>query len=357
MLKKTGSVYALQPANIGSVHGVLKSMTNNHVPTCWVISDGRAGIENQALGLADSVAQMTPLNVQRKRIVVREPWRSLPPWLWGDAIEKLGVESDALSAPWPDIIIATGRVSIPVSLEIKKRNRQTYIVQTQDPRFAHDVFDLIVPPIHDGLKGANVFPILGAPNRVTASTIASEASKLEETMDDLEGRVTAVLVGGPNKAFSMDEKWALGFAESILASEDADLLLTFSRRTPERVVEILTSALKDKAKLIYDPKSDKTDFNPYPGILGLADAVIVTCDSVNMITEVASTGRSLYVADLPVSDQARAAKFNRFLASVEAAGASRKWEGEIDVWPYTPLNETARAAEEIVRRWALRRAA
>lgn len=333
-------------------------MTNTGIPTCWVISDGRAGIENQALGLAEAVANISPIDIQRKRIVVREPWRSLPPWLWGDAIEKLGAESDSIGSPWPDMVIATGRVSIPVSLEIKKRNRQTYIVQTQDPRFGHDLFDLIVPPIHDGLKGANVFPVLGSPNRVTATALSDHANKLKITLPELAGRSAAVLVGGPNKAFNMDEDWALGFAKTLLQAADVvELLVTFSRRTPARISEILTTALKGKAKLIFDPMSGSDEANPYPGILGVVDAVIVTCDSVNMITESASTGRSLYIAELPVADQARAAKFNRFMASIEATGASRTWAGEIDVWSYQPLNETARAAEEIVRRWALRRAA
>ena len=40
-------------------------------PTCWVVTDGAAGAENQCLGLAEALATTPTV----KRIRVRAPWR------------------------------------------------------------------------------------------------------------------------------------------------------------------------------------------------------------------------------------------------------------------------------------------
>ena len=45
---------------------------------CWVVTDGKPGMVSQALGLAEAVG----LPIEEKCIVVRAPWRWLPPQLW-----------------------------------------------------------------------------------------------------------------------------------------------------------------------------------------------------------------------------------------------------------------------------------
>ncbi len=46
--------------------------------TCWIMSDGKPGMENQCLGLAEALG----LDPVVKRLTIRQPWRSLPPQLW-----------------------------------------------------------------------------------------------------------------------------------------------------------------------------------------------------------------------------------------------------------------------------------
>lgn len=324
-------------------------------PICWVVSDGRAGIRNQALGLAGAVAELTPLKIEEKNIVVREPWRSLPPWLWGNALEKLGAESDPFGLPWPDMVISTGRLSVPVSLEIKQRNPNTFLVQTQNPRFAHRNFDLIIPPLHDGVTGDNIFPILGAPNRITAKKLNADTKILETKLPGLKRPVVSVVIGGPNNAYDMTEVWATRFAQEVIdAIGDHDLLITYSRRTPSFIKQILSGVFESKARLISDPSADAPGETYYLGVLGVCDVVVVTCDSVNMITEAASTGRSIFIADLPVKKAVRTKKFTILHKAIENCGASKRWPGTIKPWTYKPLQETKRAAEEIVRRRSMR---
>ncbi|RYG18730.1 MAG: nucleoside-diphosphate sugar epimerase, partial [Caulobacteraceae bacterium] len=75
----------------------------------WVVSDGRAGIENQALGLAEAVQRLTPAEIAIKHIRWRPLFDRLPSALKTPAM----LASAPLTAPWPDLWIATGRATLP----------------------------------------------------------------------------------------------------------------------------------------------------------------------------------------------------------------------------------------------------
>ncbi|MBM3559159.1 MAG: hypothetical protein FJX53_04590, partial [Alphaproteobacteria bacterium] len=46
--------------------------------TCWVVTDGKAGMERQCRALAAALGLYPTI----KRLVIRPPWRWLPPSLW-----------------------------------------------------------------------------------------------------------------------------------------------------------------------------------------------------------------------------------------------------------------------------------
>ncbi len=137
--------------------------------TCWVVTEGVIGMENQALGLAERLG----LPVIVKRVSQRAPWRWVAPFSIGVPFRRTTPGSDSLAPPWPRVLIGCGRQSIPFSIAIRKASGgYTFTVQTQNPRIDTASFDLVVPPQHDGLTGANVFAILGSPNRINAAHLA-----------------------------------------------------------------------------------------------------------------------------------------------------------------------------------------
>ncbi|MDP1670794.1 MAG: ELM1/GtrOC1 family putative glycosyltransferase, partial [Alphaproteobacteria bacterium] len=99
-------------------------MSNNHKPlrppepTCWVVTDGNAGMENQCLGLAEALGVIA----QVKRLRLRAPWEWLPPRLGrlANPLAGLDARGDMLNPPWPDLLIATGRRTVAVSARIKR---------------------------------------------------------------------------------------------------------------------------------------------------------------------------------------------------------------------------------------------
>src|SRR5665213_3168492 len=128
-------------------------------PITWAVHDGKIGMANQVLGLAEAVGWP----IVEKRLAVRWPWSRLTPALWLAPRAALGAGGDRLTPPWPDLLIACGRNSVAPSRAAKRASfGRIFWVQVQDPRVARAEIDLIVSPRHDPGHGANVWETLGA---------------------------------------------------------------------------------------------------------------------------------------------------------------------------------------------------
>lgn len=301
--------------------------------TCWVVTDGKAGMESQCVGLAHALG-LTP---EIKRIRMRQPWRLLSPWLRaGLSLAFDGAR--VLAPPWPDILIASGRLSVPASLHVRAESRRagtpTFTVQVQDPVILSEHFDLVVTPLHDRLTGNNVVATLGALHGVTPEKLTAAAANLAPRIAGLNRPLIGVLIGGPNAAYRMgaDEiSQMAGRLAAVSRRMKASLLVTPSRRTGNDNVALVKSALDEQTSFIWDGSGD----NPYFGILGLSDYFVVTADSVNMITEACVTGKPVYVYGLPGGSP----KSSRFLSALAAGSHTRPFEGTIEPFATVPLRE------------------
>jgi len=315
-----------------------------------VVSDGRVGMENQALGLAQAVGRLTPAGIDVKRIRWRAAFDGLPvglksPWM-------LDPESDAPfpldGQAWPDLWIATGRATLPLSLAVRRLSAgRAFVVQTQDPRVDPAGFDLIVAPAHDGVTAPNVISITGSPHRITPDALAAALPAFADRLDVLPDPRVAVLIGGRSKAFDLTENHARALADQIEAAVKAvggSVLLTFSRRTPAVAKSAMALRLSDLPGWIWDD----TGPNPLFAFLETADHILVTEDSANMAAEAASTGKPVHV--LPMIARKAPGKFARLHADLSARGAARPFDGTLVPWTYQPLDETARAARIILER-------
>ena len=314
-----------------------------------VVTDGRAGIENQALGLAEAVARLTPAVIEVRRV----GWRPVFDWLPADLKSRamLDPTSDPPfrtgEEPWPDLWIAAGRASLPLSLMARRRSGgRTFVVQVQDPRLDPVRFDLVVAPAHDGLSGSNVVSITGSPHRITPERLAETAPAFAAQVEPLPRPRVAVLVGGRSRAFDLTPDHAAALANSIAAAVEAEggsLMLTYSRRTPEAAKAAMTNRLAALPGLIWNGEGP----NPLFAMLHFADHILVTEDSANMAAEAASTGKPVHV--LPMVALKPPGKFARLQADLTARGAARPFDGRLDTWRYEPLAETERAAQAVLR--------
>lgn len=312
----------------------------------WVVTDGRAGIEAQALGLAEAVARLAPAEITVKRVRWR-PWlRRWPTRLIAWPRFALDPSSDPVAPPWPDLWIGNGRAAVPLSIAVRRwSGGRTFVVQLQDPMRPPHLFDLVIPPAHDELAGPNVLPILGAAHRMTPERLAEGYAAFRERLDPLPRPRVAVLVGGRSRAFDLPPERARRLADQLaeaLERSGGSLLMTFSRRTPPEAAAILTERLARFPGWIWDGAGP----NPLPAFLHAADHVVVTADSINMVAEAASTGKPVHIAAV----EGRQARKDRFHAALGAHGAARPFTGELPTWSYPPLRETERAAAAVLQR-------
>lgn len=307
---------------------------------CWVLTPGHAGMENQAVGLAERIG----LPFETKRVRPRPPWVWLPPGWWPAPLASLPPDNEPITPPWPDLLITCGRRSVPFSLFIRRASGgRTFTVHIQDPKTAPGRFDLVVPPRHDRLSGANVIETMGALHRVTPARLAAEAEHFAPHLADLPRPLVAVLIGGNSSAYRLTPEVTGRLCDRLLAL-NAGLAVTPSRRTGADNIAVLKQRLCGPDARIWDFQGP----NPYFGYLGLADAIVVTCDSATMVSEACSTGKPVYVVDLDGGSR----KFRDFHDGLRRAGFTRPFDGRLDDWGYPPLDETGDIAAEVRARLA-----
>lgn len=296
-------------------------------------------MENQCLGLAETLG----LDPVVKRLAIRRPWSALPPQLWLSPFRALSPSSDPVAPPWPDLLVATGRQTVALSRSIRKLSGgRTFTVQIQNPAVRLSDFDLVVTPRHDRQSGPNVIETFGALNRVRAEAIEVAAQDFEPGIAHLPRPLIVVLLGGSNKVYRMTPDSSIVLAEQlgqIVKASGGGLAITPSRRTGAENTQLIRNALADMPVKWHSDGEP----NPYLGWMGLADAFVVTADSVNMVSEACGTGKPVYVHHLPGG----APKFERFHAALEEAGMTRALDGHLAHWTYPPLNDTATVAREV----------
>ena len=309
---------------------------------CWVLSDGRAGSEAQSLGLAEALG-VTP---ELRRLEVRPSWRWLPPGLWPRPLAALAAGSAPLAPPWPELVIACGRLTAAPAAALRRAGQGAVcVVQIQDSKLAPGRFDLVIVPAHDRLRGPNVVTSLGALNRVTPARLAEAAEGLAGALAELPRPRVAVLVGGSSKVHRQTPNLARRLGRDLAAlarDEGAGLMVTVSRRTGEAAAAALRETLAGTSAVVWDGRGE----NPYFGYLGLADAILVTEDSVTMASEAVAAGKPVQVIPLAGGS----AKFRRFHDALRAGGHTRPFAGRLEHWQPPPLAETARIAAEVQRR-------
>lgn len=313
--------------------------------TAWALTTGEAGMRTQARGLACAVADQ----VIEKVILSRPPWRGLPS---GRLILR-GLEpgSDEIVPPWPDLIVSSGRRSALIAREAKRRAMGApLLVHVQDPRTGVADFDLIVAMDHDGLSGPNVLRVATALHDVTPARLAAAAKVWRPQLARLKRPLIGVIVGGPagRGPFGEEEGRALlTRVTAMAAASGGAAAIVPSRRTPDAVLALFADAAqRDPDLWVWGRDGD----NPYLGVLALADQLVVTGDSVSMVSEALATQHPVEV----FAPQLRK-RHQGFVANLERRGLVRLCDGQ---WtapqPRAVVDATAEAAAAVRRLVAAR---
>lgn len=305
--------------------------------SCWIVTEGMVGTENQCLGVAAALG----VAAEVKRIRLRQPWKALSPFL---GAETSCTFDPPLAGPWPDLLLASGRKSIAASRYIKKQSGgKTLTVQIQDPRIDPKQFDIVAVPAHDPTRGDNVIVTDGAPNLITPQKLQAAKEKWADAFSSLPAPRIAVLIGGSSKAHKMTKDIARSVGEKLAQlarTQNAGLMITASRRTGEENIAALRAALDGTNAYFWDGTGD----NPYHGMLAWADTIVVTSDSVSMLSDAGTTGKPVYMIPL----EGGSARFDRFHVGLIGKGVVRVFDGTLEHWTYTPLNAAQAIANAVI---------
>ena len=263
----------------------------------WVLAGQRAGDNTQSSALAEALGWP----YETKRVVYRQT--ELISNLAFDAslLGRVRSRSDPLEPPWPDLVISTGRRSEPVARWIRRRaDRSVTLVHVGRPWRGVGAFDLVVvTPQYPIAAGPCVVQNPLPMHRLTQARLAAAAETWRTRLEHLPRPRIALLAGGNSELFTLDERIAAALARdaSALAREaGGSLLVTTSARTPTASADALFTGIAVPSENYRWDRPGATD-NPYLGFLALADAFIVTGDSISMLAEACATGRPVHIFD------------------------------------------------------------
>lgn len=229
-----------------------------------------------------------------------------------------------------DVIVSCGSSLAGINNLLAGEQQAKSIVILKPGLLPLDRFDLVILPQHDQpQKAENVVITKGAPNLITPEYLEQQSKSLLNRYSHLKLRgklKIGVLIGGDTKDYFLSEpnvKLVLNQIREVADEINADILLTTSRRTSERVENMLQREIK---KLTACQLFISANRNNVPeavgGILGLSDLIVVSGDSISMISEAASSGKNTIV--FPVQNYAQAAalthKHHAFIDQLNADG-------------------------------------
>jgi len=299
----------------------------------WVLADPRAGTAAQALGIAerlDAPFRTVPLE-----------WGPLArvPWPWPTLAGLTPAARAAFGPPWPKLAISAGRRSAPVALWLKRRGVR--VVHCMRPGFGAADFDLLVIGRHDDPRPApNVMPILGATHRMSPARLAAARAEFA-ALAALPSPRVGLLVGGPVRAEGMAPGIAGAIAAQV-AGFAGSVMATASRRTGRAAEDAMAAALAGVPHRLF--RWGDAGPNPYAGFLAWADALVVTGDSVSMLSEALATTGPVFIAD----PGGLGPRHRRLAESLVAAGQARMLAEAPAPLARAPLDESGRVAAAIV---------
>lgn len=314
-----------------------------------ILTDSRSGNGNQAIALAknldipfkilhldyNNLAYLPNILLPKSFLILKDK----------NLITSLGKIS-------PCLIISCGRKTAIIALALKKLYQDSKIIQILRPNLQNKYFDLIILPYHDKFFFKN------QPNNIVRvhGALAELDYKILETFDEFKvlypnmssDNYITVLIGGNNKSFKFTDANSfelLKFLENMQSNFKVNLFISYSRRTPNVLKNILSNLKNDK-NIFYDP-NENLKFNPYPSVIKNSKFVIVTCDSVSMISEIVTTGKPLFVY---VPENFKVKKHLSFISKLESDGLIKIINSNsktVQEYNYTPLNEAKKVAIHI----------
>lgn len=293
-----------------------------------VLSDGRPGHENQALGLAEALARRTGAAVETVRVTGA-----------GYLARYQRAIARAPEAPWPQLLIGAGHaIHLPLSFAARRFGARSVLIM--EPTWPRAWFDLCLVPEHDlpaGLDADNVIPTRGALNRIPETRPPKQPQGV-------------ILLGGPSRHHGWDGATLVpAIGEVVRSRSEYTWTIANSRRTPPGFLDELNRAEVPAALMAHT----QTPPGWVPAQLLAATEAWVTEDSISMIYEAVTAGaRTGLLPAPPLRANGRVLRAVEGLLRDGLATRHADWRHHgRRLPPPRPFHETARCADLVLERF------
>jgi len=305
-----------------------------------LLTEGMHGMISQVEGLAKAL----DLNFIHQKVQLNHFWRFLPPKI--TPIKQFVLKQKIESAA--KVAISCGRKSVIPSMILKKKYKEKiFTIHIQDPKVDPSNFDLIIAPEHDNLRGKNVISSKGAIHYITKAEIEKSKSYLSNKITS--NKIVTLILGGPNKYYDFSvEELIKVFNEikSKFISLAYQVVVVPSMRTPKTIIDLATKEFVGHGYVVQN-----IDRNAYLSSLGLANNIIVTCDSTSMISEAATSGKPIFIAHMKTKKNNY--RFKKFFQLFREMGITKNLGEKVEDWSYNYFNEAERIAKIVKEKWSI----
>ena len=303
-----------------------------------LLTEGMHGMISQVEGLAKAL----DLDFIHEKIELNSFWKLFPPRF---TPIKNFVFKNQISHDF-DIVISCGRKSVVPSIYLKNKYKNKIMnIHIQDPKVSLDNFDYIVAPEHDDLQGKNVLTSKGAIHYLTNSELEENENYLKPRIDS-QKKIVAFIIGGPTKYYDYEDKIINGIFLKIknnFVNNNYQVIIIPSMRTPKSIIKKAQDYFVQGQVVV-----DSVDKKAYLSALKIADHIVVTCDSISMISEAAITGKPVYVAQMPTIK--RNERFESFFRLFESLKIIKNLDTVIDNWSYQKLDEAKKISKYLKKK-------
>ena len=295
-----------------------------------LLTEGFHGMVSQVEGLATAL----DLDFIHEKIELNNFWKLFPPKI---TPVKNFVFKNELGHEF-NIVISCGRKSVIPSLYLKNKYKSKIInIHIQDPKVSLSNFDFIIVPEHDSLFGENVVTSKGAIHYLTNDELIENENYLKPRIDS-QKKIISFIIGGPNKYYDYNDKIIDEIflkIENNFIRNNYQAIIIPSMRTPKNIIEKAQNYFDKNQIIVLD-----VDKKAYLSALKLADHIVVTCDSISMISEAAITGKPIYVVQMPSIKSNQ--RFKEFFNLFESLNIIKNLDSAVEKWDYEKLDETNR---------------
>lgn len=273
----------------------------------WAITSYRAGENTQILSLAERLADRLRSHLggaaSVELLTLRPnhgPWAGPLALLRQVSLPDGSLYGEILKKNWPDIVVSSALKNEPIARWLKKRSQgRSRLVFLGRTWAAYEHFDLIVTtPQYRLPHRPNILENETTIHGLTSSKLQRAKEQWREHFADLPSPRRTILIGGDSGPYAMREGAMTKLAQLLIEDHQqrgGSLLLSTSARTHAAARTTITNALPRAFQYHYRA-NDST--NPYLGMLAWADELVVTSDSIAMISEALACGVPVRLFDL-----------------------------------------------------------